>query len=141
MLTGQLFDGQALLRADDSIIVAVFDTSRLHIHDPFARKLRPDGDGYFEIMLFGQFFQKGEAGFHIVGPDRVRIGLLLLGSFSEPKQIELKTEHRDLDDVIARMGKQVPFDQLLMQRLKKRKLQLKDTISRLQAQLVPDIIA
>ena len=59
----------------------------------------------------------------------------------EARLIELKTEHRDLDDVIARMGKQVPFDQLLMQRLKKRKLQLKDTISRLQAQLVPDIIA
>ncbi len=59
----------------------------------------------------------------------------------EAKLIELKTEHRDLDDVIARMGKQVPFDQLLMQRLKKRKLQLKDAISRLQAQLVPDIIA
>jgi hypothetical protein len=59
----------------------------------------------------------------------------------DAKLIELKTEHRDLDDVIARMGKQVPFDQLLMQRLKKRKLQLKDAISRLQAQLVPDIIA
>ena len=59
----------------------------------------------------------------------------------EAKLIELKTEHRDLDDVIARMGKQVPFNQLLMQRLKKRKLQLKDAISRLQAQLVPDIIA
>ena len=59
----------------------------------------------------------------------------------EARLIELKTEHRDLDDVIARMGKQVPFDQLRMQRLKKRKLQLKDAISRLQAQLVPDIIA
>ena len=59
----------------------------------------------------------------------------------EAKLIELKTEHRDLDDVIDLLGKQVPFDQLLMQRLKKRKLQLKDTINRLQAQLVPDIIA
>ena len=59
----------------------------------------------------------------------------------EAKLIELKTEHRDLDDIIARMGKQVPFDQLLVQRLKKRKLQLKDAITRLQAQLVPDIIA
>ena len=59
----------------------------------------------------------------------------------ETKLIELKTKHRDLDDVIARMGKQVPFDQLLMQRLKKRKLQLKDAIIRLEAQLVPDIIA
>ena len=59
----------------------------------------------------------------------------------EAKLIELKTEHRYLDDVIDRMGEQVPFDQLQMQRLKKRKLQLKDAISRLQAQLVPDIIA
>ena len=57
------------------------------------------------------------------------------------KLIELKTEHQDLDEVINRMGKQIPFDQLLMQRLKKRKLQLKDAISRLQTQLVPDIIA
>ena len=59
----------------------------------------------------------------------------------EAKLIELKTEHRDLDEVIARMCKQVPFYQLLMQRLKKRKLQLKDAINRVQAQLVPDIIA
>ena len=57
------------------------------------------------------------------------------------KLIELKTEHQDLDEVINRMGNQVSFDQLLMQRLKKRKLQLKDAISRLQTQLVPDIIA
>ena len=59
----------------------------------------------------------------------------------EFKLIELKTEHRSLDDAITRMGEQVPIDQLLVQRLKKRKLQLKDAISRLQAQLVPDIIA
>ena len=57
------------------------------------------------------------------------------------KLIELKTEHQDLDEVINRMGNQVSFDQLLMQRLKKRKLQLKDAISRLQTQRVPDIIA
>ena len=59
----------------------------------------------------------------------------------EAKLIKLKTEHRSLDNAIARMGEQVPFDQLLVQRLKKRKLQLKDAITRLQAQLVPDIIA
>ncbi len=59
----------------------------------------------------------------------------------EAKLIELKTEHRDLDDIITHLGKEVPFDQLQMQRLKKRKLQLKDSINHLQAQLVPDIIA
>ena len=59
----------------------------------------------------------------------------------ESKLVELKTEHRDLDDVIARLGEEVPFDQLQVQRLKKRKLQLKDQISRLEGQLLPDIIA
>lgn len=59
----------------------------------------------------------------------------------EAKLIELKTEHRDLDDVIARLSEQLPFDQLQVQRLKKRKLQIKDQISRVEARLVPDIIA
>ena len=59
----------------------------------------------------------------------------------EARLIELKTAHRDLDDVITRLGKQVPFNQLQMQRLKKRKLQLKDAISSLETKLVPDIIA
>ena len=36
---------------------------------------------------------------------------------------DLKTEHRDLDDVIARLLEKAPFDQLQLQRLKKRKLQ------------------
>ena len=54
---------------------------------------------------------------------------------------ELKSEHRDLDDVIARASEQVPFDQLQVQRLKKRKLALKDQIARVESQLLPDIIA
>lgn len=54
---------------------------------------------------------------------------------------ELKTEHRDLDDVISRVSGEAPFDQLRLQRLKKRKLHLKDEISRLENQLIPDIIA
>ncbi len=54
---------------------------------------------------------------------------------------ELRTEHRDLDDVIARLGEQAPFNQLQLQRLKKRKLMLKDQISRLESRLLPDIIA
>lgn len=53
----------------------------------------------------------------------------------------LLSEHRDLDDVIARLGDEVPMDQLQLQRLKKRKLMLKDEIIKLKALLLPDIIA
>ena len=54
---------------------------------------------------------------------------------------ELRIEHRDLDDVIARLTEKAPFDQLQLQRLKKRKLGLKDAIARLEDDLNPDIIA
>jgi hypothetical protein len=57
------------------------------------------------------------------------------------KLANLRSEHRDLDDVISRLAEQAPIDQLQMQRLKKRKLSLKDAISRLESQLLPDIIA
>jgi len=53
----------------------------------------------------------------------------------------LKTEHRDLDEVIDRLIEKAPFDQLQLQRLKKRKLGLKDQILKLESQLIPDIIA
>ncbi len=53
----------------------------------------------------------------------------------------LKSEHRDLDDVIARLSEHAPFDQLRLQRLKKRKLSLKDQISKIESELLPDIIA
>ncbi|APT56808.1 DUF465 domain-containing protein [Roseomonas gilardii subsp. gilardii] len=53
---------------------------------------------------------------------------------------ELRSEHRDLDSVITRMELGVS-DQLQMQRLKKRKLKLKDEIVWLESQLLPDIIA
>ena len=54
---------------------------------------------------------------------------------------ELRTEHRDLDDVIQRLAETSPFNQLQIQRLKKRKLALKDQIIRLESKLLPDIIA
>lgn len=57
------------------------------------------------------------------------------------KLAHLYSEHRDLDDVIARITDGGPFDQLQIQRLKKRKLLLKDQISQLESQLLPDIIA
>lgn len=54
---------------------------------------------------------------------------------------ELKSEHRDLDDVIARLTDHGAYDRLQIQRLKKRKLLLKDEIARLESKLLPDIIA
>jgi len=54
---------------------------------------------------------------------------------------ELLSEHRDLDQVIERIAETAPFDQLQLQRLKKRKLALKDAISRLEDMILPDIIA
>lgn len=54
---------------------------------------------------------------------------------------ELKEEHRTLDKEIGELNAQATGDQLEIQRLKKRKLQLKDEITRLQSALVPDIIA
>jgi hypothetical protein len=59
----------------------------------------------------------------------------------QQKLASLRIEHRDLDDVIARIGEQAPYDQLQLQRLKKRKLALKDQIARLESRLLPDIIA
>ena len=59
----------------------------------------------------------------------------------EKKLIALRSEHRDLDDVIAQVAEAAPFDQLQIQRLKKRKLSLKDQIAKIESQLLPDIIA
>jgi hypothetical protein len=53
----------------------------------------------------------------------------------------LEIEHHDLDDVIIRLASDPAQDQLQLQRLKKRKLVLKDQIQRLRARLIPDIIA
>ena len=53
----------------------------------------------------------------------------------------LEVEHHDLDDVIGRLVGDPTQDRLQLQRLKKRKLLLKDQIQRLRARLIPDIIA
>ena len=57
------------------------------------------------------------------------------------KLAELQSEHRDLDDVIARLMEDASFNQIQVQRLKKRKLYLKDQIIHLENQILPDIIA
>jgi hypothetical protein len=53
----------------------------------------------------------------------------------------LLQEHGDMDAAIAALLGQNIFDQLQVQRLKKRKLQLKDAITKLEDMLLPDIIA
>jgi len=55
--------------------------------------------------------------------------------------IELEIEHRDLDAAIALLAASPTIDLLQLQRMKKRKLQLKDHIIQLKMQLVPDIPA
>ena len=53
----------------------------------------------------------------------------------------LEVEHHDLDDVIVRLALDPGQDRLQLQRLKKRKLLLKDQIARLESQLIPDLNA
>ena len=54
---------------------------------------------------------------------------------------DLEMEHRDLDNVIEQITKELPFDQLQVQRLKKRKLSLKDQLILLKSRIIPDTIA
>ncbi len=54
---------------------------------------------------------------------------------------ELKSEHRKLDEDIITLSTNAYFDQLMLQRLKKRKLWLKDQIVRIESKLIPDLDA
>lgn len=68
-------------------------------------------------------------------PDRNEIDAI------EARIAELRLEHRDLDDVISRLTQTPVVDQLQLQRMKKRKLMVKDQITLLERQLTPDIPA
>lgn len=57
------------------------------------------------------------------------------------KLAELRVEHRDLDVIIEQLQGSQPVDFLRLQRLKKRKLAVKDMIAKIESLLVPDIIA
>jgi len=59
----------------------------------------------------------------------------------EEKLEDLKSEHRDLDIVIGQLNDTPPVDFVRLQRLKKRKLILKDQIMQIESLLLPDIIA
>jgi hypothetical protein len=74
--------------------------------------------------------------------DRGAMGLSNAEERAIRAQIEtLRMEHSDLNDVIDRLMEQPVVDQLQLQRMKKRKLALKDQILRLENMLIPDIIA
>lgn len=63
-------------------------------------------------------------------------------SFEKLRRLkELRIEHRDLDDVIERLHADLHVDQLRLRRLKKRKLQLKDLIEKMESELIPDLNA
>ncbi len=85
------------------------------------------------MMRYGSTMQRNQR--LLDKPDGTEVEVL------RQKLAELRSEHRDLDDVISRVTDSGPFDQLQIQRLKKRKLMLKDEISKLESQLLPDIIA
>ena len=74
------------------------------------------------------------------GPLRLRTGTM------DQEQLlqwldELRTEHRDLDDLIVVLQTHRHSDLMQIQRLKKRKLSLKDMIARLESKLIPDLDA
>lgn len=56
----------------------------------------------------------------------------------QARLVTLQSEHRDLDAVIAHLTFTAPSDDLLLRRMKKRKLQLKDEISLTERLLTPD---
>ena len=55
--------------------------------------------------------------------------------------VELKVEHRDLDEAIGRLAATIESDELAIKRLKKRKLKIKDMIATLESRLIPDLDA
>lgn len=69
-----------------------------------------------------------------------------MSSTQDPAEIaaqlaELRLEHRDLDEAIARLSADRGVDELTLKRLKKRKLRLKDMIATLESRLIPDLDA
>jgi len=60
---------------------------------------------------------------------------------TQARILDLRVQHRDLDDIVTRLSEEVYVDQLQLRRLKKRKLQLKDQIEQLVSLLIPDLDA
>lgn len=72
------------------------------------------------------------------------LGILMLMEDQEQVKARLaglRAEHRDLDDAITALAQRSVPDLLQLQRLKKRKLQIKDQITQIEGKMLPDIIA
>lgn len=70
------------------------------------------------------------------------IALVMSGQENLKERLaQLKAEHRDLDDAILALSQRGVPDMIQLQRLKKRKLVLRDEITRVESVLLPDIIA
>ena len=73
------------------------------------------------------------------GPARIFKVFLFINLHSENRQlIELRMAHGDLDALIDKTSDEVPLDELMMRRLKKRRLALRDEIARLERALIPN---
>jgi hypothetical protein len=59
----------------------------------------------------------------------------------QQRLLELRSEHRDLDDAIGQMADNPATDQIKLSRLKKRKLRLRDQIAYWESKLIPDLDA
>ncbi len=70
-----------------------------------------------------------------------QIGIMNAHDTLRRKLANLETEDQDLDDVITRIAETPAFDQLKVQRLKKRRLMIRDEIVKLRGKILPDIIA
>jgi predicted aconitase with swiveling domain len=90
-------------------------------------------DGFVSIATDGTITPIPDAGATHAAPDE-RATL-------RQRLAALRKEHRDLDASLARLTESPRHDQVQLQRFKKRKLALKDQIARLEAELLPDIIA
>lgn len=81
----------------------------------------------------------------IVGADPIRLECKSMAN-NPPQEIrakleQLREEHRKLDIVISRLAEDIHTNELQLKRLKKRKLQLKDYIAKLESLLIPDLDA
>lgn len=110
---------------------------------------RCSADPYFRFMVSSTWLKKAAWYLHCARAPAWSIILPVTDApltEEEKAQIrsrlhDLEVEHYDLDDVIRKLAADPAQDQLQLQRLKKRKLVLKDQIQRLRARLIPDIIA
>lgn len=89
-----------------------------------------NGKEHGSVVEASHFFDARESGFSGANEDALPVRLTLL-----------LQEHSDLDAAIVTLGSSPSFDPLALARLKKKKLQLKDMITKLRDQITPDIIA